>query len=125
MVKATSATMMYEPLVVGLMKGSMNRTQAIAYLNKVMKPKGIDLTKTEYNCSYGTRFDEKVANLFKHTTTNGNVLVNYGIVIISGEHHNVMTITKKAKRAFLYKNREFMALLRTNDFKGLAKLIKA
>ena len=117
--------MMYEPLVVGLMKGSMNRTQAIAYLNKVMKPKGIDLTKTEYNCSYGTRFDEKVANLFKHTTTNGNVLVNYGIVTISGEHHNVMTITKKAKRVFLYKNSEFMALLRTNDFKGLAKLIKA
>lgn len=35
MVKATSATKMYEPLVIGLMKGSMNRTQPLPTLTRL------------------------------------------------------------------------------------------
>ena len=89
-----------------------------------MKPKGIDLTPTPYNCSYKTRFEEKAANLFKHSDLGHNVLVNCGLVIINNEH-SLMTITKAGRKAYMYRTNELLGRLRTGDYKGVLELVKS
>ena len=125
MKKATSISQMYEFVIAGLAKAkTFNCHQAIVFLNGAMHPTGIDLTPTEYNCSYKTRFDEKVANLFKNSQVGGNILVNCGLISLNSEH-SLMTITKAGMKTYLYKNKELIAKLHVGDYKGVAELVSA
>lgn len=122
--KATSIAKMYRFVVIGLaLNNSFNCHQAIEYLKSTMRPKGIDLTPTSYNCSYKTRFEEKAANLFKHSDNGHNVLVNCGLVIINKEH-SLMTITKAGRKAFLHRNKDLLNRLQGGDYKGVLEIVK-
>ena len=124
MEKATSVSRMYEFVIVGLASNkTFNCHQAIEYLKGAMKPKGIDLTPTSYNCSYKTRFEEKAANLFKHSDRGHNVLVNCGLVSINNEH-SLMTITKAGRKAYMYRTNDLLVRLRTGDYKGVLEIVK-
>lgn len=124
MEKATSASKMYEFIVIGLASSkTFNCHQAIEYLKGAMKPKGIDLTPTPYNCSYKTRFEEKAANLFKHSDTGHNILVNCGLVTINKEH-SIMTITKPGRKVYMYHTKDLLVRLETGDYKGVLELVK-
>lgn len=124
MEKATSASKMYEFIVIGLASNrAFNCHQAIEYLKYIMQPKGIDLTPTSYNCSYKTRFEEKAANLFKHSDTGHNILVNCGLVTINKEH-SLMTITKAGRKAYMYRTKDLLARLHIGDYKGVLELVK-
>lgn len=124
MKKATSITRMYEYVIVGLASNkTFNCHQAIEYLKLAMKPNGIDLTPTPYNCSYKTRFEEKAANLFKHSDLGHNVLVNCGLVTINKEH-SLMTITKAGRKAYMYRTNDLLFRLRAGDYKGVLELVK-
>lgn len=123
MKKATSITRMYEYVIVGLASNkTFNCHQAIEYLKSSMKPNGIDLTPTPYNCSYKTRFEEKAANLFKHSDLGHNVLVNCGLVTINKEH-SLMTITKAGRKAYMYRTNDLLFRLRAGDYKGVLELV--
>ena len=124
MEKATSASKMYEFVIIGLASNrAFNCHQAIEYLKGAMKPKGIDLTPTPYNCSYKTRFEEKAANLFKHSDKGHNILVNCGLVTINNEH-SLMTITKAGRKAYMYRTKDLLARLHIGDYKGVLELVK-
>lgn len=124
MEKATSISNMYEYVIVGLASNrTFNCHQAIEYLKGAMKPKGIDLTPTSYNCSYKTRFEEKAASLFKHCDKGYNVLVNCGLVTINKEH-SLMTITKAGRKAYMYRTKDLLIRLRVGDYKGVLELVK-
>lgn len=124
MEKATSASKMYEFVIVGLAsRKSFDCHSAIEYLKLAMKPKGIDLTPTSYNCSYKTRFEEKAANLFKHSDLGHNILVNCGLVTINKEH-SLMTITKAGRKAYMYRTNDLLLRLRTGDYKGVLEIVK-
>ena len=125
MKKATSISRMYEFVIIGLASNkTFNCHQAIEFLKSAMKPKGIDLTPTPYNCSYKTRFEEKAANLFKHSDLGHNVLVNCGLVSINKEH-SLMTITKAGRKAYMYRNNDLLVRLRTGDYKGVLEIVKS